>query len=118
MVCLFLENVPPNVRWNKARLKTLHRLARRVLKGDAVEVHVRNVSYTLLTHDGEVSGEKHGVHGFIYWREGRSLEEMQSLGDVIQELLDGHEIGEGFDLTFIAGPLGHSFYFNRRMVEK
>lgn len=116
VACLFLENVPNNVVWDSSTIKAYLIRLKHILNGRTLEIHDRNVSYSLLTEDGAVEGTNHGVHGFIYWHEGASITVMGEVGNAIQALLDFHNIGEGFDLTFIEGGRGQSFYYNRRMV--
>lgn len=117
MPCLFLENVPFDVNWKPDEVRKLLAASVQILGGPQLEIHIRDVGYTLLTEMGEVSGDEHGVHGFIHWHEGRTVEQMLALGNAIQAMLDAHMLGEYFDLTFVGGPHGRSFYFDRQMVE-
>lgn len=116
MPCLFLENVPKGTVWDPNVLKPFHAVAMTILGGHALEIHCTNVVYTMLTPEGEVSGDDHGVHGFILWHAGRTAFQKERLGDVIQALLYLHNISEGFDLTFHDLPPGESFFFRGRLV--
>lgn len=116
MSCLFLENVPDDVEWKPEYLSIFHeRVA--VILGNPLEVHVRRgVTYSMLTPEGEVDGIGHGVHGWVYWHEGRTEEQRRSLGCEVQVLLRLHGIAKGMDITFVDGVRGVSFFVEVDLV--
>jgi 5-carboxymethyl-2-hydroxymuconate isomerase len=69
----------------------------------------------MLSPDGTLS-DRHGVHVFVEWHEGRTKEQKQEIGDAIREFLEAHGLADGLDITFRDSRVGESYYFEGRMV--
>ncbi|MFZ3069054.1 MAG: hypothetical protein WA052_01930 [Microgenomates group bacterium] len=77
---------------------------------DGVEIHLSSETYTLLNLDGSAR-KCPNVHGEVEWHgsENRDLKVKQTIADAIQQFLNLHLAGEGFDLTFHDSPAGTFF---------
>lgn len=115
MPCLFLHNVPKKVAFDPEVCDALYlRIAEAAgVTPDAVEVHIVDTTFRLLGRDGNLN--EHGVHGWMEWHAGRTLEAKQAIGTAIHEFLVHHDIGKGSDITFVDYP-GGTFFYEGKLV--
>lgn len=117
MPCLFLENVPLDIQWDREKVKEFLEEVKKFCGFD-LEVHVRKVTYDLFMPSGDVlEATSHGVHGFVFWHEGRHVQIREMLSEALEKLLEFHGIEHGMDITFVDLPPGISFYYGGKMIE-
>ncbi len=120
MTCLFLYGVPKKVR-KHLKLEALKQLYTAVstaadIPVSAVQVHFAPFGFTLVQPDGiSVKPVRHGVHTFIEWSAGRTLQQKEQIAAAIQAFLDSHEVGQGSDITFRDSPR-ESFFLEGKLV--
>lgn len=118
MPCLFFQNLPSDAKLDPEAGKRLYvEVAEAAGVGvDDVEVHLTNIRYIMLRPDGTLT-PKHGVHVFIEWHQGRTVEQKSMVGNAIRKFLAAHGLEDGLDITFRDSQPGESFYFDGGMVE-
>lgn len=70
-----------------------------------VEIHLSTERYKLLSPHGKTRPCLN-IHGTVEWfaSENRDVKAKQAIADAIQQFLNSHLAGEGFDLTFRDSP--------------
>lgn len=117
MPCLFLYNVPEDIKFDPSWIKALHQSLADVIGGNVgdVEIHLVPGKITLLMPDGSVQPAPN-VHVFVDWHAGRSEHVKEVMAGIIHWFLDVHGIGNDSDITFRDSPPG-TFYMNGQRVE-
>ncbi len=112
-----MRNVPPETTFAPAATRNLFEDVSDLagVKVEQLEIHIENTQYKLLRPDGTLT-DQHGVHVFVEWHEGRSVDVKKAIGEAIHTFLRFHGLGEGTDITFRDSPLGESFVYNGKLV--
>jgi hypothetical protein len=122
MPCIFLENLSEKsteeIAITRYLISQFYKDIAAICGTDVEEVqlHIKPGLYTVFTPDGDPE-ENHGVHAFIVWNAGRSIEVKETLAVRLYEFLRFYRLHEGLDITFCDMPPGTSFWFGGKMVQ-
>ena len=117
MPCIFLENIEADVQFKAPLVRQLYEEIARVVGCDPndVELHVRVDRYDVYGAEGFLVFD-HGVHGFVEWHAGRTLEMKRKVAQAIHLFLVAHDMGRGSDITFRDSPVGETFFVEGELV--
>ncbi|KXK08837.1 MAG: hypothetical protein UZ21_OP11001000392 [Microgenomates bacterium OLB22] len=80
-----------------------------------VELHLIPGTWMVFKQDG-TKDKSHGLHVFILWNAGRSVEQKKALGNLIETFLSDYGLQTNLDITFFDMPPGTSFWFGGKMI--
>jgi len=122
MPCIFLKNLPISYSLSEPKQTRkefdgflTRRLRLRIANTAQVDVEGVNIylsykDYALLNNDGEPEDCTY-IIGFVLWHgsEKRNSEVKREIANALQRFLNHHDLGKGFDLTFMDMPASSFF---------
>jgi hypothetical protein len=122
MPCVFLKNLSLGLidcihyNWSKKEdIFQAEQLYAKIAEAagcqvDDVEIHLSNENFKLLSSTGSIK-DCPNIHGFVIWfgKEKRDEKVKLKIANALQEYLNKHNVGKGFDLTFMDMPAGSFF---------